>query len=75
MATTETLEQVLKLLIEDTKRYRQQSKESAARVDKALAELSEQTKKTQAELDALAQQVKETIGVRIFGKTDPSGVR
>jgi len=71
MATTETLEQVLKLLIEDTKRYRQRteedtrlyrqrSEESAARVDKSLAELSEQTKKTQVELDSLSQEVKAT---------------
>jgi hypothetical protein len=67
MATTETLEQVLKLLIEDTKRYRQRTEEdtrlyrqraeeSAARVDKSLAELSEQSKKTQLELQSLAQQ-------------------
>jgi len=56
MATTETLEQVLKLLIEDTKRYRQRAEESAARVDKSLAELSEQSKKTQLELQSLAKQ-------------------
>ena len=71
VTTIQTLEQVLKLLIEDTKQYRQQSKESAARVDKALSELSEQSKQTQlelqslakqtqAELDSLAKQVKET---------------
>jgi len=78
MATTETLEQVLKLLMEDTKRYRQRTEktmgelsQSAARVDKALSELSEQSKQTQlelqslakqtqAELDSLAKQVKET---------------
>jgi len=56
VTTIQTLEQVLKLLIEDTKQYRQQSKESAARVDKALAELSEQSKQTQLELQALAKQ-------------------
>ena len=71
VTTIQTLEQVLKLLIEDTKRYRQQSEVSAARVDKALSELSEQSKQTQlelqslakqtqAELDSLAKQVKET---------------
>ncbi len=37
-ATMETLEQVLKLLIEDTKQYRQRADQSAARVDRALAE-------------------------------------
>jgi len=67
MATTETLEQVLKLLMEDTKRYRQRTEEdtkryrqqsevSAARVDKALSELSEQSKQTQLELQSLAKQ-------------------
>jgi hypothetical protein len=75
MATTETLEQALRLLIEDTKRYRQKMdvdlKQSALRVDQALAALSEQSKesvarleeataKTQLELDSLAKQVKET---------------
>jgi len=45
MATTETLEQALKLLIQDTKLYRQRTDVRFERIEQVMVELSEDTKR------------------------------
>ncbi len=71
MATTETLEQALRLLIQDTKLYRQRTdvrferiEQSALEVNQALTALSDKTEYSFSQVDKalteLSQQVKET---------------